>query len=223
MSHTEIHEIIYRQEIAAGATAWGGISEEDRLKGWEPSLNALLSHEDFPIFGNLLELGSGLGTVSRFFARRGYSTSGIEISRSAVEKSQLIARERSLDFRAVHGTAADLSYFRDDEFDAVIDGTCLHCICGGDRSRALGEAFRVLKPKGFFFVSTNCGEPKEEKDLKNFDWQRRCLLKNGEPYRYFGSTDSILKEIQFAGFVIVHFEEKTNPWWNHLVVYAKRP
>lgn len=91
-------------------------------------------------------------------------------------------------------------------FDIVVDGHCLHCIIGDDRSKVLKERFRVLKPDGMFYGSTMCGEPKEPEVIKMFDAETRCMVWDGVARRYIGGPEDILKEIEGIGFKIIKQE-----------------
>ena len=99
----------------------------------------------------------------------------------------------------------DLQRYSDESFDIVIDGHCLHCIVGEDRKKVLSETRRVLKPGGFLYVSTMCGEVKDPEMKPLFDPATRCILsRDGRiATRYVGKPADIVGEIETAGFTVL--------------------
>lgn len=222
-SNADIYERLYSETIQKDEKAWGGNQWKDRIKKWESSLEKLLNHPLFPKRGNILELGSGLGNISRYFALRGYSVTGIEISPTAVHNANRIVEAENLNAHFFEGNVADLSRFQNQSFDAAIDGNCLHCLIGNERSEMMSEVFRVLKSGGYFFVSTNCGIPKTPDHLRSFDEATRCILQSGHPYRYMAEPEILLQEIEGTGFLIDSWEKHANSDWDHLIVHAIKP
>lgn len=70
------------------------------------------------------------------------------------------------------------------------------------------HVYRVLQPGGGFFVQTMCGEVNDVSALKlTFDPVSRCTVNTqGMATRYIGQAESLLQEIQAAGFHIVDWE-----------------
>ncbi|MBN2857078.1 MAG: class I SAM-dependent methyltransferase, partial [Candidatus Delongbacteria bacterium] len=141
--------------------------------------------------------------MSLWIAEKGFEVYGIDISPTAIDWAKEKAADLNLkaDFRL--GSVLDLSEFPDDYFNFILDGHCLHCIIGDDRQTFLTEAFRVLKPNGFFFSETMCGEVRDPEVKKCFDPVSRCMIIDGISGRYIGEPEHILKEVAQAGFEII--------------------
>jgi len=154
-------------------------------------------------------------------AEMGYAASGIDISPTAIawaiERDAASEAKCAVDFRA--GDASDLP-FGDATFDAVLDGNCLHCIVGDDRARVFGEIRRVLRPKGFLFLSSMVGDPKDETDAARFDFQSRCQMSEGVAERYMPTEASLLEELSRHGYRVLSHQVHVNPRWDHLFANA---
>lgn len=111
----------------------------------------LIESGDLPKTGKVLEIGCGAGDVSLLFAERGFQVSGIDISATAIEWAKEKASNARLKANFEVGDVTNLGRWEDGTFDIVVDGHCLHCIIGDDRSEVLKETYRVLKPNGIFY------------------------------------------------------------------------
>ncbi len=58
----------------------------------------------------------------------------------------------------------------------------------------------MLKSQGLFIVMTKCGEPKNA-DYP-FDSVTRCKIEDGIATRYWGLPESLIQEVETAGFEI---------------------
>ncbi|HTF33879.1 MAG TPA: class I SAM-dependent methyltransferase [Myxococcota bacterium] len=93
----------------------------------------------------LLEIGVGTGRLALPLAARGLRVTGVDLSRSMMER--LLAKRGSLPVDVVHADAAQLP-FKDTSFDAVLGVHVFHLI---PRWRdVLREVARVLHPHGVF-------------------------------------------------------------------------
>jgi ubiquinone/menaquinone biosynthesis C-methylase UbiE len=201
---------------------WGGESYQRRLAGWKGTVDQLLQDSRFPRPpAHILELGSGNGMVSSLFAQQGYRVQGVELSQEAVEWARDRFASAGLAGSFHQGDVCSMPYFDDNTFDAVIDGNCLHCVIGEDRSRCLAEVKRVLRAGGIFVVSTMCGEPKSEEARAQFDPQARLLMAEGRPYRTLISVEALKDELGQAGFQELSSRVSTNPWWDHLTMVTR--
>jgi 2-polyprenyl-3-methyl-5-hydroxy-6-metoxy-1,4-benzoquinol methylase len=92
----------------------------------------------------ILDLGTGVGFLSRNFARQGSIVAGVDISPEQIEEAGRAAQEEGLeiDFRAA---PAEETGFADRSFDAITASQCwLYFDCG----RAIAEVRRLLRPRG---------------------------------------------------------------------------
>lgn len=96
----------------------------------------------------LLDIGSGPGTVTGAFARRGLKAVGLDVVPEFVEYSQ--ATNPGVEFRV--GRAEELP-FADASFDFVVAESTLEHV--DDWRRAVAEAARVTKPGGVLHMTTS--------------------------------------------------------------------
>ncbi len=116
-----------------------------------------------------------------------------------------------------------LKEFKDNFFDFILDGHCLHCIIGKDRKIFLRNVHRVLKPGGIFIVMTMCGEVKGRNLKKYFDEKTRLIIKNRIAVRYIGLAEDILREINDQGFKIIKWKiKKGNRLLNRMNLLSKQ-
>lgn len=181
-------------------------STPKQVKEYLPILEKSLASEYIPKSGKLLEMGCGAGTYSLWFAQRGYDVYGVDIAPTAIAWAKEKAKKQNLKVNFRVGSVLDLADFKDDFFDFILDGHCLHCIIGQDRKAFLASAMRVLKPGGFFRIHTMCGEVTNDEWKKDFDPESRCMVIKDIARRYIGLADDILAEIKEAGFQIKHSE-----------------
>ncbi|MCU1280444.1 MAG: putative S-adenosylmethionine-dependent methyltransferase/MSMEI [bacterium] len=215
----------YRVLRERGHAGWGGAKFRSRLKGRGREIDfwrreTLIAAA--PAFA--LELGCGNGAISTLLARRGYRVSGVDISTEAIDWARSEFRRRNLrgDFFVCDLTSR-LPSFDDASFDLIIDGNCLHCICSADRrAQVLAGAHRLSHPNGRFVVSSMCGEPRSLEAGDVFDRERRLLVRDGEPHRYMASVDELMRELTAAGFFAESSRVRSNRWWDHVWLIAKR-
>ncbi len=100
--------------------------------------------------GDVLDVGSGDGTLAALIAPRARSVSCLDRSETVLEAAR--HRLAKLDnVRFAHGDMLELP-FRDESFDQVMLFNVL--TCARDPARALGEAARVLRPDGLVAIVT---------------------------------------------------------------------
>jgi 2-polyprenyl-3-methyl-5-hydroxy-6-metoxy-1,4-benzoquinol methylase len=146
----------------------------------------------------LLDLGCGLGDISKEFSSLGFDVTGLELSE--------VAHKHSLN------TPAGVSFIKGDilEADKILSGNwefvtafnVLHCIVQKqDRRRFLAVVKSLLKPGGSFYACSMCGLP-----------GAAIMEETGiDPYTRVGSngtrlhldSDAILSEFSEAGFKVL--------------------
>jgi hypothetical protein len=108
------------------------------------------------------------------------------------------------DFRV--GSALDLAEFDDYFFAIVLDGHCFHCFIGDDQKVFLSNTHRVLRPRVIFHVATMYGEVHDPEVRSAFDPATRCIIRDGMAIRQVEMAADILREIEGAGFRVLHWE-----------------
>jgi SAM-dependent methyltransferase len=106
-------------------------------RGFPPSFFARV-----PLRGDILDLGSGTGTIARGYAERGARVVALDVSAAMLEQAEG-------DFVRVVAQAEDLP-FRDGSFDATVAGQCWHWF---DGPRVARECMRVLRPRGSITIA----------------------------------------------------------------------
>jgi len=196
------YEKVY-QRLRADGSEWN--TPEDLAE----TLSHLARFFDFPEVprsGRALELGCGAGDLALWLADRGFETSGVDVSPTAINWAREKFAARGLSGNLRVASALDLSEFNDDFFDIVLDGHCFHCIIGDDRKVFLSAAHRVLRPQGIFHVATMCGEIHDPEVRAAFDPATRCIIRNGRAIRQVEMADDILRQIEGASFRVLRWE-----------------
>jgi S-adenosylmethionine-dependent methyltransferase len=100
--------------------------------------------------GSILDCGGGPGRYAIELARLGYSVSLFDLSQISLSLARTNAHAANVSLAAYeHGSATNLSRFRDSSFDSVLLlGPLYHLTEAKDRELALQEVGRVLKPGG---------------------------------------------------------------------------
>jgi SAM-dependent methyltransferase len=97
----------------------------------------------------VLDLGTGTGTLARSFARRGCAVTGLDPSVLLTEEAQRLDQEAGVSIRYVIATAEQTGLL-DTSFDVVTAGQCWHWF---DRPRAAQEIRRLLAPQGWLVIA----------------------------------------------------------------------
>ena len=118
--------------------------------GPDPDLVRLVQAGRIPL-GQALDVGAGPGHDAVFLIKQGFNVIAIDISPSAVR----LARENA-------SAAGVFGFFQqgdvrhipvEDKFvDVVNDRGCFHALSTEDRSKAVNEIHRVLRPRGLFLL-----------------------------------------------------------------------
>ena len=159
-------------------------------------------HRDDISDGMLLDLGCGDGKLTIKLAQSGFETYGIDFAPTAISWANERAKAESVSASFIVGDVLHLPYLAE-QFEAVVDSFCFHCIIGEKRKTFLSEAFRVLKRSKVLIIMTKCGDPKDAS--YPFDPLTRCKIENGVPTRYMGLPQSIIEEVRNSGFTILDY------------------
>jgi cyclopropane fatty-acyl-phospholipid synthase-like methyltransferase len=146
---TEDGRLFYGDSFHLGYFANGGDSLADALDAHTDLVAGLARVETAE---NVLDVGCGLAAPAARIARRySCSVTGVNISREQVRQGNELIAELGLSDRVTiqRGDACALA-FPDESFDAIV---CLEaagdiCVTEADKSRLVGELWRVLRPGG---------------------------------------------------------------------------
>lgn len=107
--------------------------------------------------GKILDLGCGYGRDTSFFARHGYEAIGVDFSEEGIRKASELYS--NLFFRIMDITAMD---FTNEYFDAIVGNSIIHLfISDRQRKKVILECQRILKPKGYLFLSVSSTQDRD--------------------------------------------------------------
>jgi ubiquinone/menaquinone biosynthesis C-methylase UbiE len=116
-----------------------------------------LKKEKIEIAGSqVLDVGSGAGRNSFYFAEMGAIATGLEISKTAIEVSEQNAKEAGLTIKYIKQSIGEKFPVEDSSVDIVLDVTSSNSLTEVERDIYLAETHRVLKNGGYFFVKALC-------------------------------------------------------------------
>lgn len=182
------------------------------LKKYSPEWNEGIRQSEASA-PTVLDLGSGAGRNSFYFAEMGANATGVEISKTAIEISEQNAKEAGLQIRYIKQSIGEKFPMEDGSVDILLDVTSSNSLTEAEREVYLSEATRVLKSDGYFFVKALCldgdanakflikNHPGKEKDTYTMPglgvtervWSREDFVKTYEKY-----------------FKIINLEKKTS-------------
>jgi len=136
--------------------------------------------------GTALDLGTGPGTQAMALAARGFKVTGTDISSTAIEKAQAVAKEKGLDIWWRQDDILKSSL--DQKFDVVLDRGCFHVFPPEQRQDYVRVVDGLIKPNGYLF-------------LKCFS---HLETREAGPYRF---TPEEIKEIFNSRFNVLSVEE----------------
>lgn len=203
-----IYDTLYNEVKRKGWPGWGG---KARIAKGPDQIARILEKPYVPSSGKVIELGCGEGHLCRLLAVRGYSVTGIDVSRKAIEWAlEKEGEQKKITY--IQGNLCHSEVLADERFDLVVDGNCLHCILGKDRSLFLRNVRRLLSDGGIFFVSSLCSKV----DLPV------TLMHAGQPYRHIASISSLLLEQANAQFQVLEWVVYEREEHNHINLFARK-
>jgi len=197
-SYTQ-YERVY-DSMPSGATGWNSLEVDAEILRY---VDELIDQSGISAPSKLLEIGCGMGNLSIPLARRGFHVTGVDISPTAIKFARCRGRAELVPPRFLVGDVLNSdSYNGLGSFNAVLDGLCLHCIIGADRSSLLRLVSKVLVPGGKFLVITMVGDPRSAKLRRKFDEETRCITDGRVQDRYLGRPCQILDELINGEFAV---------------------
>jgi ubiquinone/menaquinone biosynthesis C-methylase UbiE len=178
-------------------------------KDWinDPTIFAQFAIDYFPENGKLLDLGAGQGQDSRFFAKRGYAVTSIDISDLALKLSKEKSEHESLDIEFMELDIADKLPFGDSSFDIVYSHLALQYFTDEKTREMFKEICRVLKPQGILACLFNTIEDPETTD-ENY----KIIEKD-----YYQSPEGLLKKY----FSVDYLKDVSGGLFTQLILDSK--
>ena len=102
-------------------------------------------------FGRCLELGCGVGRLSRFMAQQGLAVTGVDFSPVAIAKARERVAKDDRQPEFLVGDVADLDALSG-PFDLSYDVGCFHCLGPEARASYVSTVSRLLRSGGIHLV-----------------------------------------------------------------------
>jgi SAM-dependent methyltransferase len=161
----------------------------------------------------VLDLGSGTGRNSQFFAEKGAKVIGYEISETAIKIAEQNAAKAGVDVQYKKQSIGDIFPLEGESVDIILDITSSNSLSEAERQIFLIETNRVLKPGGYFFTKALCkdGDQNAKKLLKMSPGKEKdtyVLPEVGIVERIWTKEDFLATYEKY--FTVLYFEKKTN-------------
>lgn len=171
------HEFAYQRLKNKGAKSWHEMyatpegKKVDHIGFSRKSfIEDVLEKDWSPKKGNALEIGSGTGHLIKFIEDKGFKSSGIEISETAIELAKENHKNSNIVFNK--GDYCHDEIFEDKSLDLIIDGSCFHCVVEeNDRKIFIEKTKNLLTDNGVFILMTMCTPIDKKAFKKNFKTQ----------------------------------------------------
>ncbi|WP_372367663.1 class I SAM-dependent methyltransferase [Candidatus Uabimicrobium sp. HlEnr_7] len=145
----------------------------------------------------ILDLGTGTGTLARGFAKQGAIVTGIDISKELIGQAKILDREQRLSIDYVVDKVEEMS-FAPQSFDCIVAGQCWHWF---DRQKVAKKSKSILKKGGQLVIA-------------HFDWipidgnivdkTEKLILKHNPSWHLSGGTGIYpdwFTDVAKAGFI----------------------
>ena len=160
----------------------------------------------------ILDLGSGMGRNSFYFAELGAKVVGFEISQTAIKIAEDNAKLVGLNIKYKKQSIGEKFPVEDASFDVILDVLSSNSLIEEEREVYITESQRVLKKNRYFFVKALCkeGDDNAKYLLKNFPGKEKDTYIMPE----LGVTERVWTKEDFTKtyekfFTILHLDKKT--------------
>lgn len=170
-----------------------------------------------------IDIGCGEGYNTRLLAQQKATLTAIDVSDKLIKKAKNTESEFPLGIEYITASATALP-FDDNEFDFATSFMCLMDVHNVEK--ALSEAYRVLKPNGFFQFSIThpCFNTPHRKNLRNAN-SKTYAIEVGNYFNYqngaigewiFSDAPEELKKL-FPKFKIPTFNRTLSQWFKAIL------
>jgi ubiquinone/menaquinone biosynthesis C-methylase UbiE len=183
----------------------------------------------------ILDIGCGSGRTTFALAQMGCKVIGIDITPAMIKSAKELSKELKVNVTFEVGDATNLK-FKDEDFDnALFSFNGWNQIPGErNRSKALKEAHRVIKPGGYFIFTSHTRDfgrytffwikqwikfyilrPLGVK-IKEIEYGDRMFKKSftteyeNEQYLHVPKLSKVKKRIEDAGFQLIFYDKRNN-------------
>ncbi len=169
--------------------------------------------------GKLIDVGAGTGDISISYLKKGGAKAfAVDINENMLKEGKENALNKGIVENIEFYTAsAEELPFEDNTFDAYVTSFCIRNVTNMDK--AIREAFRVLKPNGYFYclefshVNALLAKPYDFWSFNVIPTIGDKVAKNKEAYEYlvesirrFPKQDDFAKMIENEGFEDVSYK-----------------
>lgn len=205
---------------------------EDMWKNPAPEAFYLISRWKSQHKQAFLDLGCGLGRHSIFFAVNGFNVSAFDISKNAVERTTLWAKELNLNINIKQGDMRHIP-FEDESMDCIL---CMNVISHTDTKgirQIVSELKRVLKPQGECYLTLGSKETWGYKqNWPIVDENTKLRDEEGPEYmipHFYADYDLIFQifkdfdiaDIKHVGTYYIHNSQKYESYHWHILIQKK--
>lgn len=178
-------------------------------------------------YDSFLDLGSGLGGLSLYFARRGFKVSSLDVSSIALSVLSEILGSENLSTKLIKGNVTQNLNLQD-KFSLIMDSHLLHCIVERDsRQNYFNFVKNHLVPGGIFLLETMVFHNKISLPVHYSIDQDLTLYKTFEegelPIRKILTSLEIEEELKEAGFEIFYLYYHSELSFNVCPEYENYP
>jgi len=140
--------------VAEKGWKWEGVQGEEMSRWLMPAdeMYWLAARWKDRGYESVLDLGSGMGRHTVFFAERGFEVSALDISENGMQRTEEMLKERGLSARCVVEDMSELG-FADNEFGGIVSYQVINHTDTAGVQKVVNEIWRVLKPGGEVFVT----------------------------------------------------------------------
>lgn len=181
---------------------WDKRFEEGEIWGNDPSLSALMAAEFFKKYNlkSVLVPGCGYGRNSMYFAKKGFSVTGFDISSIGVSIAKRNAIKYAFNIRY---EVRDALYPVDEKYDAIFAHNLLHLFLKDDRFKLLRIFEECLRTSGIIAVNVFSIKD-DEYGGGNFIEENTFYTPDGH-YSHFFTEDEVLK--YFSNFKLLELKQ----------------
>lgn len=152
----------------------------------------------------IIDLGSGNGRNSFYFAGLGADVIGLEISDHSISIAENNSKNSGLDVSYIKSSIGEPLPFDSNSFDLALDVVSSNSLTEKERGVFVEEVSRTLKEGGYFFTKALCKDG--DKNAKNLLKKFPSTEKDSYTLPGLGITERVWSREDFIGFYGKYFE-----------------